>query len=218
MKLGIIVLIIGFTSASFAQKVFNMSFNNEELTKIIETYAKNTGQKFIVDPAVRGKITISLPEAVAQEEAFHHLSSALAINGYAISVQGDTMVIKAARNIQRDLIEVSSNRPNLKPERMYSWVYSPKNFMADALVREVRMLNSKDGEITAFSDTNKIIITDWAANINRVIDLINELDKPVSPEMRKKIGENKKNKMAQNQKKVEVENHPSIANSESTEK
>lgn len=165
-------------TSSSTQKI-SMTFVNEDLIKIIEVYSKASGQKFVIDPSVRGKITIMLPEPVALDEAFNQLSSALAINGFAISKQGDTMVVKTARNIQRDLIEVSTNIPSIKPERMYTWMYTVKYLPAENINRELRILPSKDGEMVVNSRTNQIIISDWTSNINRVAKVLAEVDKPV---------------------------------------
>jgi len=188
-----------------------MNFTNLEITKIIEDYSKASGQKFIVDPGVRGRISIFVQEAVTLEEAFNHLSSALAVNGFAMSKQGDTIVVKAARNIQRDLIEVSTVRPTLKPERMYSWVYTVKNFTAEQISKDFRIITSKDGEMNLSTNTNQLIITDWTSNLNRIADLFEEIDKKVDPataklvelskkqhEMRKKEAAQKKNDIDKN--------------------
>lgn len=179
---------------TFAEPKVNMSFQNEELMKVIEIYSKASGQKFVIDPGVRGKISIMLPGEVSIEEAFNHLSSALAINGYAISKQGDTMVIKMARNIQRDLIEVSTALPKLKPERLYTWIYRAKFIPVESIALELRVLTSKDGEITIHHKTNSLIISDWAANINRVAEILAELDKPVEPSIAKVVESSQKSK------------------------
>ncbi len=175
------LMIIGtlISLSSIAQQKMNMNFINDELTNVIAAYSKAANQKFIIDPSVRGKITILLTEMVTTEEAFNHLSSALAVNGYAISKQGDTMVIKSARNIQRDLIEVSTELPSIKPERMYTWIYKGKYLPVESIIRELRIMNSKDGEITSNSRANQLIITDFTANINRVAAILAEIDKPI---------------------------------------
>lgn len=194
MKLMSLFIITFFVFTSYAEVKVKMYFNNEEITKMIEIYSKTSGQKFIIDPAVRGKASIFLQDEVSIEEAFNHLSSALAINGYAISKQGDTMVIKTARNIQRDLIEVSTERPNLKPERMYTWIYTVKNIPAQNITKDLRILPSKDGEMSVNSSNNQLIFTDWTSNLNRIADIMKELDKIPTPEIAKIIDSTKKDK------------------------
>ncbi|MBK9321829.1 MAG: hypothetical protein IPM97_02535 [Bdellovibrionaceae bacterium] len=156
MKFLTLTLAAFIVSWAQADNKIKMNYNNEDLIKVIEAYSKVTGQKFVVDPSVRGKVSIFLQEPTSVEEAFNLLSSALSVNGYAISKQGDTMMIKSARNIQRDLIEVSTERPSLKPERMYTWVYNVKYISAGSINRDLRILVSKDGEMAVNTDTNQI--------------------------------------------------------------
>ena len=204
MKLiSLFVTTLLMANASFAEKKIKMYFKNEELIKVIELYSKASGQKFVIDPGVRGKVSIFLQEPVSLEDSFNQLSSALAINGFAISKQGDTMIIKSARNIQRDLIEVSTERPSLKPERMFSWIYTPKYLSAGNLQREVRILMSRDGEMVSYDSTNQLIFTDWVSNLNRVADLMKELDKPIQPGTAKQIEGFKKEASQPSQKKSE---------------
>jgi general secretion pathway protein D len=192
MKLFSVLMIVFSLAVANAENKIKMFFNNEELIKIIEMYSKASGQKFVIDPSVRGKVSIFLQEAVSVEEAFNQLSSALAINGYAISKQGDTMIIKSARNIQRDLIEVSTERPSIKPERMYTWIYNIKNLPADSINRDLRILTSKDGEMVVNASSNQLIITDWVSNLNRVAELMKEVDKQVDPATAKLVEASKK--------------------------
>lgn len=190
--LSIVIASLLLAGVAQAEEKLKMYFNNEELTKIIEIYSKASGQKFVVDPSVRGKVSMYIQEAVTVEEAFNQLSSALAINGFAISKQGDTMVIKSARNIQRDLVEVTTAKPTLKPERMTTWIYTVQNHSADSINRDLRMLTSKDGEMSVNMNTNQLIFTDWSSNLNRIAELMKEIDKPVDAKLAKMIETSKK--------------------------
>lgn len=196
MKLLVLIFTVFAMNLAQAEDKVKMYYNNEELTKVIEFYSKASGQKLVVDPSVRGKISIYLQEPISVEEAFNQLSSALALNGYAISKQGDTMVVTSARNIQRDLIEVSTERPSLKPERIYTWVYNVKHLPADSINREIRILVSKDGEMSVNASANQLIFTDWVSNLNRVADLLKEVDKKIDPATAKLVEASKKEREA----------------------
>ena len=188
MRLLTILLTVFSISGAHAADKMKMYFNNEDILKIIEIYSKASGQKFVVDPGVRGKVSIFLQDSVTIEEGFNQLSSALAINGFAISKQGDTMIVKSARNIQRDLIEVSPEKPALKPERMYTWVYTAKNISVEQVNRDIRILSSRDGEMSVLPSSNQIMLTDWTSNLNRVAEVLKELDKPADPAAAKFAG------------------------------
>jgi general secretion pathway protein D len=168
------------------------SFASEDIRKVIEAYSKVSKQKFVVDSGVRGVVTITGSDDVSVEEAFNLLSSSLAVNGYAISKQGDMMLVKNARNIQRDLIEMHTTLPALKPERMLTYILTIKNIPVSLINRELRILPSKDGEMSVFSPRNQLIISDWASNIHRIDALIKQLDLPLDPKLTKVIEEGKK--------------------------
>lgn len=206
MKKGLLIFALVLQAIAVkAADTIPFTFQNEELSKVIEAYSKASGQKFILDPGVRGRVTILMPEKISVEEAFNQLSSALAVNGFAISKQGDTMVIMTARNIQRNLLEVTTQVPALKPERMVSYIYTPKYLTVDVLNRDLRILPSRDGEMNSFMPKNQLIINDWSSNVNRVVQLLAELDKPNSPETQKLVDMMKKNSEARHAQKVKEE-------------
>ncbi len=186
------LLLLVSTLSSAADKKMKMNYNSEEITKIIEAYAKASDQTFIIDPGVRGKVSIFNSESVEIAEAFNQLSSALAVHGYAITKQENTFVVRSARSAQRDLIEVATEVPALKPERMVSWVITLKNISAKNILKEMRNLPSRDGEMNLSSQSNQIVFTDWAGNLNRVSELLKQLDKPVDPKLQKFVEQNKK--------------------------
>lgn len=164
------------------EKKIPFSFESADITKIISVYAKASGQRFVLDPSVRGKATILLPGPVSVEEAFSLMSSALATNQFAISEREDTMVIMSSRNAQRSLIPTLTELPALKPEKMITMIFQLKNISAHDVNLRLRILPSKDGEMTPFEPTNKLIVTDWVSNVHRIAKLISDLDQPISKE------------------------------------
>src|SRR6516162_6088416 len=97
--IAIMLTAFWFTGVHADGDKIGFTYKDAELTKVIEDYAKASGQKFIIDPNVKGKITIMNKEPVTVSEAFNQLSSAMALNSYAISKQDDVMVVSHARHI-----------------------------------------------------------------------------------------------------------------------
>lgn len=183
-------LFIGMSVSASAN--IKMDFKDTDVNLVIEAYSKATGQKFIIDPGVRGKISILVATPVSNEEAFNHLSTALAINGYAITKRADTMVVRTARNTQRDLIEVSTQLPAVSPERMVTWVVNLKNVPARQVNSELRILQSKDGEMTYSESTNQLLITDWTPNLARISEILKQVDKPIDSATSKLVAQGRK--------------------------
>lgn len=181
MKLLIVLSALLSMSIAKADEKIEFFFKTKNLGLIVEKYSLATGQKFVVDIGyLPGVASILVHEPITKREAFNHLSSALAVNGYAIAKKGDVMIIKSARMIQRDLIEVSTEIPSLQPERMYTWIYQFKNVRATDIKRDLRLV-SKDGEYFINTSTNQIVFTDWVSNIIKISEIFKLLDKPLDP-------------------------------------
>lgn len=64
MKSLTLILVIFTVNLVHADDKIKMYYTNEELAKVIEVYSKASGQKFVVDPSVHGKISIFLQEPI----------------------------------------------------------------------------------------------------------------------------------------------------------
>lgn len=189
MKKIFFLLVIVSTNLVLAADKIKMNFVNEEIPMIIEHYAKESGTRFIVDSTVRGKISILNQDKVTLEEAYNQLSEALAINGFAILKKEDYSLIRNARSVQRDGIEVYINEvPSLRPQRMATWVVTLKNISVRELQQNIgRLLNSSYGELQVYPEKNQLVVTDFTSSINRIAKMVLEMDKapavPVKPMM-----------------------------------
>lgn len=179
LTLTLLTIAAAFSSAAFAKDI-SFDYKNAELAAVIKDYSKASGQKFIIDPSIQGKITIINPGKISVEEAYNQLSSALATNGVGISKQNDILLIQQARAIQRNLIEVGTELPPIHPTKMYTWVINMKNANADEVNKQLRILTSKDGELVPVTRTNQIMVTDWTPNLHRISKILAEVDKPVA--------------------------------------
>ena len=166
------------TAQADSNSKVRFSFNNAELTQLIEAYSKASGRKFVIDPSVRGKATIISQEDVTLDGAFALLSTALESNGFAISDRGDISYISAARNVERSLIPLLKENPPPQPTRLAQMIITPKFANAGDLIRELRVLPSRDGEITLYGPTNSLLVTDWTPNLIRISEVVASLDQP----------------------------------------
>lgn len=166
------------TAANFPETIESFDFPNVEISDVIKAISELTGKNFIVDPGVRGKITIIAPSKLTVAEAYKAFLSALAINGYTVVPSGSFLKIKSARNAQRDSIETYSGAYYPNSDQMITRIIHLKHISAEQVNRDLRILASKDGEMSIYSPTNSIILSDYGSNIDRVMKIINQLDVP----------------------------------------
>lgn len=220
MKNVIVLALTLFSIGAHAAETMKMNYKNEDLPVIIENYSKASGQKFIVDSTVRGKITILNSSEVSVAEAFNQLSEALALNGFAIISNGDVMTVRNARSAQRDNIEVFTVVPPLKPQRMVTWIANLKYAAAIDVQQQLRMLTSSYGEMSVLASTNQIMISDWTSNIQRISEMIKNFDVPMDPSLKKIVEYSKKESKLRMEefKKVRIEKGAKPEKTEKPEK
>lgn len=166
------------TNQNFPESIESFDFPNAEITDVIRTISELTGKNFIIDPGVRGKITIVAPSKITVAEAYKAFLSALAINGYTVVPSGSFLKVKNARNAQRDSIETYSGAYYPSDDQMITRIIHLKHISAEVVNRELRMLASKDGELNIYTPTNSLIMSDYGSNVDRVMKIINQLDVP----------------------------------------
>ncbi|MGZ3771429.1 MAG: type II secretion system secretin GspD [Bdellovibrio sp.] len=166
------------TSENFPETIESFDFPNVEITDLIKAISELTGKNFIIDPGVRGKITITAPSKITVAEAYKAFLSALAINGFTVVPSGSFLKVKSARNAQRDNIETFSGAYYPNTDQMITRIIHLKHISASQVNRDLRILPSKDGEMNIYEPTNSIIISDYGSNIDRVMKIISQLDVP----------------------------------------
>ncbi len=166
------------TNENFPEAIDSFDFPNADISDIVKAISELTGKNFIIDPGVRGKITIIAPSRITVAEAYKAFLSALAINGYAIVPSGSFLKIRTARNAQRDGIETYSGNYFPNSDQMVTKIIHLKHIQAEAVNRDLRILQSKDGEMSPYPPTNSLIISDYGANIERIARILAQLDVP----------------------------------------
>lgn len=166
------------TADNFPETIESFDFPNVEITDVIKAISELTGKNFIIDSTVRGKITILAPSKITVAEAYKAFLSALAINGFTVVPSGGFLKIRNARSAQRDNIDTYSGSYYPNSDQMITKIIHLKHITADTVQKDLRLLTSSYGEMSAFGQTNSLIISDFGANIDRVMKIINQLDVP----------------------------------------
>lgn len=166
------------TDANFPEMIDSFDYRNVEIQEIVTAISELTGKNFIIDQGLRGKISIVAPSKITVAEAYKAFLSALAINGYAVVPSGKFLKIRSARNAQRDSIETYSGNYYPNSDQMITRIIHLKHISAEAVNRDLRILSSKDGEMSIYPPTNSIILSDYGSNIDRVMKIISQLDVP----------------------------------------
>lgn len=147
-----------------------------EGSDIIRSFAKRTGKKFIIDPRVRfipGFAGID-PDRITYEQ----LLATLSVNQFATFVQGDVVTVVPDANARQLPTPVYSDA-NFKAgdDEWVTLLLTPKKACTAHLVPALRPLMPQAAHMAADVNSNSLIMTDRAANLRRVADVVERLDK-----------------------------------------
>ncbi len=165
-------------SGSADAMLFN--FQDADIKAVIKTISQITKTNFILDPRVKGKVTIISAKPVSKKAAYDIFLSALKAQGFtAASVTKDVIkIIPIGEGKQY----ATRRRGALKRggEQMITQVVVVQYGNATQLVPLIRPLMAPTSQLSAYAPANALILTDFASNIGRLLNIIYELDQPVS--------------------------------------
>lgn len=159
------------------QATITLTFQGTEIEPVAAAVAKATGQSIIVDPRVKGKISLMTPRPVTRQGALDLFSSALRSAGFAlVQVNGIYRVVpEADAKIQGNTVLTQTNPEG---DQVVTRVFKIKQDSATNLVNVLKPLLTPNSSITANPGNNTIIVTDYASNVKRVAKLIDSMDEP----------------------------------------
>lgn len=163
-------------SAAEAEMLVTLDFQDVDLIDMINTISELTGKNFVYDESVRGKVSVVSPKPVSVDEAFQLFSTVLNIKGYTIIPSGRVNKIVATRSAKEENLPVTTGRSY--GEQYVTRLIKLKNLNAEGAVDTIlRPLIPKTSHVVAHAASNTVVITDSAANIERLMKILTALDR-----------------------------------------
>jgi general secretion pathway protein D len=159
------------------QNTITMNFQNVDIPVLAKFISEITGRNFIIDESVRGKVTVISPSKVTPEQAYRIFQSVLQIKGFTTVEQGKVITIEPARNVRaRARLTKSETPAQSGPDEYVTRMVKLKNIDAASIIGVIQPMISHDGLVAAFPSDNTVIVTDDAYNVERLVEIIGELD------------------------------------------
>jgi general secretion pathway protein D len=154
-----------------------LDFRDVELADLIQTISELTGVNFLYDDTVRGKVTIVSPESMTLDEAYQLFLTVLNVKGFTVVPSGKVNKIVPLKDAKASSLPVVIRGP--AGEQVVTRVFRLQHLDAAVVVPTVLVpLMPSTSHVSAYPPSNSLIITDTAANIERLSRIIRELDQP----------------------------------------
>ncbi|HRD49569.1 MAG TPA: type II secretion system secretin GspD [Candidatus Contendobacter sp.] len=171
---GLLLSVILAVPVSAAPVTLNLK--DAEISALVESMSVLTGKNFIVDPRVKGRVTIISAKAMDEKELYQVFLAVLGVHGFA-AVPGDNVIkIVPAAGAKQESIPTVDRRGGAEPDQIVTRVIQVQNVSAAQIVPILRPLIPPQGHLAAYTPTNVLIISDSAANVERIASIIARVD------------------------------------------
>ena len=154
---------------------WRINLKNADIREFVTQVSTITGKSFIIDPRVKGNVTVISSASITAPGVYELFLSVLRVHGYAAVPNGDVIKI-----VQQVLAKQSSNPRdffnNQVSEELITSVIPVRNSPAADLVKILRPLIPQYGHIAGIDSPNALIISDHAENVARMAKMIERID------------------------------------------
>ncbi len=156
-------------------EAITLNFVNANIDAVARTMATLTGRNVVVDPRVKGTITLTTERAVSPAVAYSQFLAILRLQGFTVvNAAGlDKIVPEADAKLQSG--GVSTNVP-VSGGQIATTIFKLNFENANNLLPILRPLISPNNTINVNPGNNSLVITDYADNLNRLGRIIAALD------------------------------------------
>ena len=179
MKLNKIVLSIFLSillSANlFAKQEVVINFKNLEIKDFIKITSKILNKNILLSTNIKGKVEFVTNKKVYKEDILNILIYVLESKGFTLVENGNILRIIRLSDASKNNVPVYNNKDKLTDFQMVTEVFNIDFLNVDYISSKIRHLISKSAKLVTDKESNAIIITDFASNIQtikKVIDMV----------------------------------------------
>ncbi len=162
-----------------SERLIHINMKNGDVRSFIEWMATEQGKNIIIDPRVKGKITVLTKEAMAPSSAWQVFKAVLKVNGFVLLEKGGMATVVP------DTLARSSGAPYLTgtsgDEDTVIRVIRTRYIPASLAMQLIKPLVPPSGYVAALQDSNSLLILDRSGSINDIENIIQQIDKRQRP-------------------------------------
>ena len=177
---------VGAASAAPVKKggaTVTLNFVNAEIEGVARAMAVIVDKQMMVDPRVKGAITLYSDQPLTPREAYLNFLAALRGQGFSVVEVGNMLKIvpEAEAKLQTGTVEVGAVRRS--GDQVITQIFRLQFESAANMVGVLRPLISPNNTINANPGSNTLVVTDYADNLQRISQMIAAMDVPSTTDM-----------------------------------
>jgi general secretion pathway protein D len=153
-----------------------LNLKDADINALVESMSVLTGKNFIVDPRVKARVTIISSKPMDEKELYEVFLAVLGVHGFAAVPSGNVIKIVPAAGAKQESIPTVDRQRGVEPDQIVTRIIQVQNVSAAQIVPILRPLIPPQGHLAAYTPTNVLIISDSAANVERIASIIARID------------------------------------------
>ncbi|WP_414693862.1 type II secretion system secretin GspD [Polaromonas sp.] len=153
-----------------------LNFVNADIEAVARTMAILTGRNVVVDPRVKGVISLTTERPVSPAVAFNQFAAQLRTQGYAVVDSAGLYKIVPEVDAKLQSGVVSAGPVAASSNQIVTQIFRLNHESAQNLLPVLRPLISANNSINVNPGNNSLVITDYADNLQRLGRIIAALD------------------------------------------
>ena len=162
--------------AQAAQQSVTLDFANAEIDAVARTMAVLTGRNVVVDPRVKGQMTLTSTQPVSPAQAMRLFATQLRTQGFALVERDGMSLVLPEADAKLQSGSVSAGARPAGGGQVQTQIFRLTHENANDLVPILRPLISPNNTINVNPGTNALVITDYGDNLQRIGRIIAALD------------------------------------------
>src|SRR6267378_374016 len=161
-----------------------LNFQGADLQAVVKAMSQMTGRNMLIDPRVRGQVTIVSARPMPIAGAYQVFLSALKAQGFtAVEGPGDAVRIIPVAEAKAAAPVNDQDGPPRGGEQLITHVAIGQHVAVAQLQNVLRPLMSPTSQLSVYDPANALVITDYADNVRRLLRIIERIDQPASTDV-----------------------------------
>ncbi len=159
-----------------SKEPITLNFVNADIEAVARTLASLSGHNVVVDPRVKGTMSLSSQVAVPPAQALHLFATQLRTQGFALIESSGLYTVLPEAEAKLQSGTVSAGPVGASSGQVVTQIFRLNHESANNLVPVLRPLISPNNTINVNPGTNALVITDYGDNLQRLGRIIAALD------------------------------------------
>ena len=155
-----------------------VNFVNADIEAVTRAFAAMIDRAIVVDPRVKGSVTVYSEQPQSVREAWQSYQAALRGLGFAVVESGGLLKVVPEADAKLQTGTVSVGDVGIRGDQVITQIFTLRYENPNNLVAVLRPLISANNTINANPGNNALVITDYADNLQRIAKIIAALDQP----------------------------------------